>query len=285
MRRSIVIIIVLLLRGGVSLLFDTAGASAETKYPYTKEECVKCHAAEVHDIATAGRKHRSVPCLGCHDGHPPAVQKPIAPCNKCHLKIKKAHFEVGGCLNCHTKPHTPLNITFRNKADCLYCHASQSDQLAANKSKHSALDCTFCHDVHRKIPQCTQCHQPHVPEMAATDCRKCHKPHMPNRVAYADDIPSKDCGACHGNVLKTLTSSNAKHSTFACAFCHKEKHKMVPTCQSCHGSPHPAGIMRKFPKCFSCHNIAHALNNWPAAEAQQAPTQAPQKETARLPAR
>jgi hypothetical protein len=112
--------------------------------------------------------------------------------------------------------------------------------------------------------------------MAAADCKKCHKPHMPTQVAYANDIPSNDCGACHGNVLKTLTSSHVKHETFACAFCHKDKHKMVPTCQSCHGSPHPAGIMRKFPKCGSCHNIAHALNYF-AAEPQQT-----QKETAKL---
>lgn len=282
MKRSTVIIMVLLLLGTVSLLLNTDGASA--KVPYTKDDCVKCHAAQVKDIATAGRKHRSVPCLGCHVGHPPEVQKPIAPCNKCHLKTRKAHFEVGGCLNCHTNPHTPLNITFRGKADCLYCHMSQSEQLTRNKSKHSALDCTVCHDVHRKIPQCTQCHKPHMPEMAATECKLCHKPHMPTQVTYADDIPSKDCGTCHDTVLKTLTTSNVKHKDFACAFCHKDKHKMVPTCQSCHGSPHPAGIMRKFPRCFSCHNIAHALN-WAATEAQGTTAQAPQKETAKLPVR
>jgi hypothetical protein len=260
------------------------GASAGTTAKFTKDDCVKCHTLEVKDIATAGRKHRSVPCMGCHVGHPPEVKNPIAPCTKCHLKTRKAHFEIGSCLNCHTKPHTPLNITFKGKADCLYCHSSQIAQLAAGKSKHSALDCTFCHDVHRKVPLCTQCHKPHAPDMAATECRKCHKPHAPTQVAYADDIPSKDCGTCHANVLKTLTSSNAKHKTFACAFCHKEKHKMVPACQSCHGSPHPAGIMRKFPKCSSCHNIAHALN-WFATQAQETSPQAEQQEKPELPAR
>ncbi|MGC1455696.1 MAG: cytochrome C, partial [Nitrospirota bacterium] len=38
-----------------------------------------------------------------------------------------------------------------------------------------------------------------------------------------------------------------------------------PVCQDCHGSPHPAGIMAKFPKCGECHNIAHDLNNWSAS--------------------
>jgi hypothetical protein len=284
MKNSYVIIMLLLALGIMSILLNTDGASAETKAPYTKDDCVKCHATQVKDIATAGRKHRSVPCTGCHVGHPPEVQKPIAPCNKCHVKTRKAHFEIGGCLNCHTNPHTPLNITFRGKADCLYCHAFQSEQLMAGKSKHSALDCAVCHDVHRKLPQCTQCHNLHSPELAASDCKKCHKPHAPTQVAYADDIPSKDCGMCHSDVLKTLASSNAKHKTFTCAFCHKEKHKMVPTCQSCHGSPHSAGIMRKFSKCSSCHNLAHALN-WFATEAQIAPEHVQQKETRDLPAR
>jgi hypothetical protein len=189
------------------------------------------------------------------------VKKPIALCNKCHLKTRKAHFELGGCLTCHTNPHTPLNIVFQGKADCLYCHGSQSRQLAAGKSKHRALDCTVCHDFHRKLPQCTECHAPHSPEISATECKLCHKPHAPTQVAYADDIPSAYCGACHGTVLKMLTSSKLKHKDFACAFCHKEKHRTVPACQDCHGVPHPAGIMAKFPKCGECHGIAHDLNN------------------------
>jgi hypothetical protein len=85
---------------------------------------------------------------------------------------------------------------------------------------------------------------------------------MPTVVTYADTTPSKDCGACHGGVLTMLTAGKVKHKDLSCAFCHKEKHKMVPQCADCHGSPHPAGIMAKFPKCGECHNIAHDLNNW-----------------------
>jgi len=101
---------------------------------------------------------------------------------------------------------------------------------------------------------------------------------MPTVVTYAVDTPSKDCGACHGKVISLLNASKAKHAKLACAFCHQEKHKMVPHCQDCHGTPHPAGIMVKYPKCGECHNIAHDLNNWPATQTNGAPKEAPQKE-------
>jgi cytochrome c553 len=46
---------------------------------------------------------------------------------------------------------------------------------------------------------------------------------------------------------------------------------MVPTCDSCHGAPHAAGIMQKFPKCYDCHYIAHDLNDWSAVKKESSP--------------
>jgi hypothetical protein len=241
-------------------LFYSNAALAQEQAPLSNDDCAKCHTAPPADLAAGGEKHKDVGCTGCHVGHPPIVKKPIPQCNDCHTG--KPHYELKGCLGCHKNPHTPLNISFTpNITDaCLTCHTPQIEQLRKNKSKHTALDCSGCHDVHRKIPQCTQCHKPHSNEMTAADCKKCHKPHMPAVVTYAADIPSKDCGACHSKVLNLLTSSKTKHTALSCAFCHQEKHKMVPKCQDCHGSPHGAGIMTKFPKCGGCHNIAHDLN-------------------------
>lgn len=256
----------------------TAGADTKAAPSLSSDDCVKCHTNPPADLASAGGKHKDVGCTGCHNGHPPTVKKPIPQCSECHGG--KPHFELKGCLSCHRNPHTPLKITFANNVTdaCLTCHTKQIEQLKKFPSKHTALNCSMCHDVHRKIPQCTQCHKPHAADMAATECKQCHKPHMPTQVTYADTIPSKDCGACHGNVLKMLTASKVKHKDLACAFCHKEKHKTVPVCQDCHGVPHPAGIMAKFPKCGECHKIAHDLNNWPATATggqEGAPKQAP----------
>jgi hypothetical protein len=252
---------ILLCSGIIAFLAYTSSAPAQTKTQYKKEECVQCHAARVSEIATAGGKHRSVPCVGCHVGHPPDVKKPIALCSKCHFKTRKAHFELTGCLNCHTNPHTPMRISFKGKDACLNCHAVQADQLRNNRSKHSLVDCSECHDVHRKVPECTKCHVPHSGKITG-GCKQCHKAHMPKLVTYSADIPSKDCGACHKKVADLFVTNTSKHKPLECAFCHKEKHRMVPACQDCHGSPHPAGIMAKFQKCGRCHNIAHDLNNW-----------------------
>jgi hypothetical protein len=260
-----------------ALLVCSGIAPAQTKSSYTKEECVQCHAARVNDIATAGGKHKIVPCIGCHHGHPPEVKKPIAQCSKCHLTTRKAHFEVTGCLNCHKNPHTPMKISFQGKNACLNCHQLQSDQLKENKSKHTALDCSTCHDVHRKVPLCTQCHVPHGGKVTS-GCKNCHNAHMPKLVTYSAELPSKDCGMCHKQVFDLLSASTSKHKPFECARCHVGKHRMVPTCQSCHGSPHPASIMVKFPQCGKCHNTAHDLNNW-SAELSKGITKEAPKET------
>ena len=259
------------------LLAYPGTAPAETKVALSNEDCLKCHDAPPADIATAGGKHRDVGCTGCHVGHPPKVKKPIPQCSECHMG--KAHFEIKGCLNCHKNPHTPLKISFTGKVTdvCITCHTQQIAQLRDNKSKHSAFDCSFCHSVHRQIPQCIQCHKPHAAEMVAADCKKCHKAHMPKQVTYTSDTPSKSCGVCHSKALDLLSASKAKHSALACAFCHQEKHKTIPKCQDCHGTPHAAGIMRKFQKCGECHNIAHDLNNWPATTTKEAVKEVPKE--------
>jgi len=101
---------------------------------------------------------------------------------------------------------------------------------------------------------------------------------MPKLVTYAADIPSQDCGACHQKVIHQFNTATAKHKPLACAFCHKGKHRMIPACQDCHGSPHPASIMAKFPKCGRCHSNAHDLNNWASTESKDVKESASKKQ-------
>lgn len=236
----------------------------------SNDDCVKCHEAPPADIAAAGKGHKKITCQDCHAGHPPKVKKPIPVCSQCHQG--KPHYEIKGCLTCHTNPHTPLNITLRDNMTepCLTCHDKQIVQLRENKSKHTALSCTTCHGLtHRHKPECLKCHKPHSADMVQSDCNKCHKAHMPKVVTYGD-ISSKLCSSCHKKASGLLNASAAKHKALNCSFCHQVRHKMVPKCQDCHGMPHPSGIMVKFPNCYDCHKIAHDLNNWPVIQKKEA---------------
>ncbi|HEY6838717.1 MAG TPA: cytochrome C [Geobacteraceae bacterium] len=242
-----------------------AADAAPAKPVLTSADCVKCHTKPVEDIEAKGMSHKTaVSCQDCHVGHPPAVKKIIPQCSMCHQD--KPHFKLPNCLGCHRNPHTPKVITFgKNVTDpCLTCHTPQIKKLQENKSKHTALNCSFCHDVHGKIPACTQCHKSHSADIVQADCKKCHQAHMPKVVTYGKEMPNKFCGACHAKAFNLLSASKAKHSKVPCVSCHQAKHKMIPKCQDCHGIPHPAAMMSKFPKCGECHNIAHDLNNWPS---------------------
>lgn len=246
---------------------------AKPKVALSNSDCVKCHTAPSADIEAKGGAHKTnVTCQDCHVGHPPAVKKNVIPqCSMCHSD--KPHYKLTNCQRCHNNPHTPKDIKLANNItdECLSCHSQQIVKLKQVPSKHTKLACSFCHNVHGKIPACTQCHKPHSADMGAADCKRCHQAHMPTAVTYASDTTNKMCASCHKQAFDHLASSDAKHKTVTCVTCHKEKHKMVPTCQSCHGAPHPAGMLAKFTKCGDCHSTAHKLNHWDSAKKAPAP--------------
>lgn len=253
-----------------------AADPAPAKASLSSADCVKCHAAPPADIAANGGAHKSqISCQDCHAGHRPMVKNNIPECGQCHSG--KPHYNLSGCLRCHTNPHTPKIIKMANNItdECLTCHTQQIVKLKQIKSKHTNLACSFCHNVHGKIPLCTQCHKPHSADMTAAECKRCHQAHMPTAVTYAADTPNKFCASCHKKAFDLLTASDAKHRGVACVTCHKEKHKTIPTCQSCHGSPHPAGMLARFSKCADCHNIAHNLNHWEQGTLKAADKDAP----------
>jgi hypothetical protein len=254
----------------IPLIPEFAGI-AEAQAPgnpvLTTADCKKCHAGPAADIAADGAAHQTIRCFACHRGHRPASQNNIPTCGQCHAG--KPHYDASNkCSNCHKNAHAPLKIVFGNNvtAPCLTCHSSQIKQLSANRSKHSKLFCSYCHHVHREVPLCVQCHKPHRVDMTEADCRKCHKAHMPSVVTFGKDTPNKECLPCHQKAVGLLVDSKSRHKSLMCISCHAGKHKTIPTCQSCHGVPHAAVFMEKFPRCYDCHYIAHDLNNWPVSK-------------------
>lgn len=272
----------LLLSSVVTVMLSAVAFGAEPaaqKPALSNADCVKCHSAAPADIAANGLAHKTnVTCQDCHAGHPPTVKKIIPLCSQCH--DGKPHYKLTGCNRCHNNPHTPKIIKLANNMteECLSCHTQQIVKLKQVKSKHTNLACSFCHNVHGKIPACTQCHKPHSSDMVAADCKRCHQAHMPTAVTYASDTTNKMCASCHKKAYDLLSASDTKHKSVTCVTCHKDKHKMMPTCQSCHGTPHPAGMLARFPKCGDCHSIAHSLNRWDsAAKKEAAPAAQPKK--------
>lgn len=241
-------------------------ASAAPAAGLTADDCIKCHATPPADVAAAGGKHKSeVSCLDCHEKHRPVSKANIPKCTQCH--DGKEHYKLKDCSVCHRNPHKPTAISFANNLTdaCLGCHKPQIKQMTDNKSKHTKLACSYCHTAHRQIPECTKCHTKlHAATMVPADCKKCHKPHMPTGLTYGQEVPNKDCGSCHKKALELMNATQTKHKDVSCVRCHKDKHKTVPSCEQCHPKPHPAKLLAKFPKCGSCHYIAHDLNNWPA---------------------
>ena len=262
----------LIVQGMVYAAAPVAPAQPQTAAPATQDpqllnsDCAKCHKKPSADIAAAGKKHKTeIGCQDCHNGHPPMTGKKIPLCSQCHEG--KAHYKLAACNSCHSNPHTPLNIKFGNKVTdaCVTCHSGQIVKLRDNKSKHTGLYCSTCHDTHGKIPDCTQCHNAHFAEQTGADCKRCHQAHMPKNIVYTDKTPSKDCAGCHKKAYEQLTASTFKHKNLSCVACHQGKHKMVPQCQSCHLKTHPPQMLAQFPKCGFCHSIAHDLNNYKSA--------------------
>lgn len=245
-----------------ALLVPPAGEAlaAQAEAKLSNSDCVKCHPQQPATIAQAGAKHRTeVGCLNCHQEHPPLGANAIPQCSMCHSG--KPHYEIGKCGACHSDTHAPLQITFPegSSAACVSCHAAEGKQMKEFPSAHSQQECTLCHpDKHRTILKCLECHGVHVEGQAYEECLSCHKPHMPKNIHYSEPA-NKVCAACHAEVAANLDSTPTKHHTLKCAYCHRDKHGMVPTCETCHGQPHPAAMHQKFPSCNQCHQDAHAL--------------------------
>jgi predicted CXXCH cytochrome family protein len=269
---------VFLMASFFALALCAAGAvPGQAKVALKAEDCVKCHAQQPADIAAGGGKHKTeISCQDCHAGHRPDSKNNIPKWGDCHDGGE--HFKLANCLGCHKNPHTPKNISFDKKqtAPCLTCHKEQIKQLTAFPSKHTQQACSFCHDVHGKKPACTQCHKPHAESMTAAECSTCHKAHQPKNVAYPATVANAQCGACHKKPAALVAVTATRHAKVACVQCHKDKHKMVPDCSQCHQVKHPAGILKKFPNCLTCHNHPHDLNNFGVAKvAAPAPAAAP----------
>ncbi len=253
-----------------------AASPAATPYdvavkPLTTVECAQCHYSVFETIKNTGGKHR-IDCVRCHREY--HVYNPrkqnydqIMPrCAWCHQSASGGAFHgdnknLTACLNCHTDPHKPLVIPASQiETACALCHAKEAGEIKDFPSKHTTdVACGDCHaDKHGYIPECSACHESHSPavQMTPKDCMACHPVHKPKQITYGKDTDSKICAGCHETAYGLLQKKVTKHTAVACAQCHPS-HGEIPTCQRCHGEPHPKDM--KATNCKDCHGIAHSL--------------------------
>ncbi len=143
--------------------------------------CQVCHydSQGMEMEANPNKHNEEVGCTGCHaDKH-----GVIPSCFDCHEPHVTGQTYTD-CLVCH-RPHSAKNIlpypeeTANNV--CGSCHTQIYDDLQANYTKHSALQCATCHATHGQIPKCQECHdEPHGPAVHKRfpNCLECHiNPH------------------------------------------------------------------------------------------------------------
>lgn len=164
----------------------TAAATAHAETSLVLEDCGKCHIKEYQQITSKGMAHKEmVTCIECHENHRPMSENNIPECSDCHARFP--HKYVVDCASCHERKenckachlvHQPLAQTDGKTAltHCMVCHPEVYELLKTNTTKHHELSCAFCHDEHRKIQNCSECHD--LPHSEGTHklfkCLDCH---------------------------------------------------------------------------------------------------------------
>jgi predicted CXXCH cytochrome family protein len=138
--------------------------------------CSVCHFKEGDEMNAHPCKHNvNVGCTGCHaDKH--GVRPTCFDCHEPHV----AGQSYADCLVCHA-PHSAKNILPYpeeiSNTVCASCHTKIYDDLQANHTKHTDLQCASCHVTHGQIPKCQKCHgEPHGAALHKRfpNCLECH---------------------------------------------------------------------------------------------------------------
>nr|WP_320114082.1 cytochrome c3 family protein [uncultured Desulfuromonas sp.] len=230
------------------------------------DQCAACHEDQVSELSSKGEAHGSdIHCSDCHSAHPPHEEGVIPACADCHAPSDHPHYKLDNCVACH-RPHAPLEIDLTAvspiKPVCISCHEAPQQEMHQWPSAHGDMDCNECHQEHGDAMSCLDCHDGHNDSMSYRDCLRCHQPHSPLALRFSQaGIKSDLCGSCHRGQLKQLSGNTTGHADVQCVFCHRRTHKVILTCDNCHGEPHDSSIHQHFTDCAQCHNGPHNLKN------------------------
>jgi hypothetical protein len=262
---------------------NCAQCHQNNQFKGTPQTCVSCHAEpptpKVHKV-TYGTA-----CVQCHStttwkeakfdhdatGFKLTGKHMTATCASCHKNSDlKGNTVFKGtpqsCVSCHAAPAVPTVHKVNYGNDCARCHTTATfasakfdhDSTAFKLTgKHTTAACASCHKnsdpkgntVFKGTPQsCVSCHaEPAVPAVHkvnyGSDCARCHTTATFAAAKFDHD--------------STAFKLTGKHTTTACAACHKnDVFKGTPqTCVGCHAEP-PTPKVHKAAygtDCVHCH--------------------------------
>ena len=232
--------------------------------------CANCHDAEanqvqndIHHRLVGIVKGRGPNCVDCHGFHyvksPSNVKdKGKEYCSKCHTNI-----EFTG--NYHSQKFVP-------DKKCGECHAINNFRKSLEKSVHSELACSDCHQYEANN---IEKHQNGVSKNKIANCSTCHKQEAEQQkesihgISLAHGVKeAAACWDCHGShSIKSISDSTspvyAKNIPNTCEQCHDDPlfQKKFPSAafmpaeqykKSIHGQLLAKGV-KNVATCTSCH--------------------------------
>ena len=143
---------------------------------FLEDECITCHPKPGDEMNQFPSKHKDQGCSACHEKH---AYIPSS-CMNCHEPHIANLTQDKQCLVCHPvhSPARRLKYAKGTSNDiCAGCHDEIAAALAANKSKHHNLACVDCHNEHKYVPKCKDCHKKqHSKKLLEKfeNCLRCH---------------------------------------------------------------------------------------------------------------
>jgi hypothetical protein len=208
------------------------------------ERCLLCHDREggkvifemgSFKISNSTSTSTALKCYQCHVDPKHKIQAPYNVCTDCHYHDN--HNSLSLSFNDILAKEGEINNNF-----CIECHEEECSEL--DKVSHTHEDtCTSCHNDHKIIPGCLDCHDPtfvgpyhRLGSEEFEICTDCHIGGSHTRPVINDDM---DCSICHLEVYEhTLENYGGSHFTDPtlgkCSSCHTQ-HKETPDCRNCHG--------------------------------------------------
>jgi hypothetical protein len=203
-------------------------------------------------FALTGR-HASVECGACHTSG--THKGTAATCAGCHAEPKAHPGKFGtDCAKCHATAdwHATSFSSGGGNPGSTFDHSKTAFPLTGH---HVSVDCKKCHvnnTFKGTSTSCVSCHaEPTVStHKFGTDCKKCHTPATWRLASFPTGGPG---GAFDHD--KTAFKLTGKHTTVACAQCHKDNtFKGTPmTCVSCHAEPKVHKGSKLGTDCARCH--------------------------------